>query len=121
MTTRILPLSLIVITLILATSSYSEPLPSTPSSNTSGLKKGLIPVDFKSGYVPIDTASLKTAKDKTYYVYFPAESNSSTAPLLVYLSGAANPGCNSEFAISIKNGPFYFDRDQLGRPVVMKK
>lgn len=73
-----------------------------------------IPVPFKSGYIPIDTDNLKTAKDKTFYLFFPSRANPEYDPLIIWFTGG--PGCSSELAVATENGPFKVVRDANGKP-----
>lgn len=74
------------------------------------LNDDIIPVPFTSGYVPIDTDDLKTAKNQTFYLYFPSKANPATDPLVLWFTGG--PGCSSELAIAVENGPFEVVFDQ---------
>lgn len=81
--------------------------------------QSLIPVPFKSGYIPIDTNSLKTAKDKTFYTFFPSRTNPSTDPLIIWFTGG--PGCASDLSIVVENGPYNIGLGSNGKPTGFKR
>jgi cathepsin A (carboxypeptidase C) len=63
-------------------------------------------VDQKSGIVEVGPNS----GDKMFYWMFYAEENKDTAPLVMWLTGG--PGCASEVAVFMENGPYKIDKAQ---------
>lgn len=57
----------------------------------------------KAGLVPFDNG------DDMFYWLFYSRDTPSTDPLTIWLSGG--PGCSSELATFIENGPFYVNDD----------
>ncbi|XP_071942895.1 probable serine carboxypeptidase CPVL [Antedon mediterranea] len=63
-----------------------------------------------AGYFTVD----KTFNSNTFFWFFPAEVNSETAPVLLWLQGG--PGGSSMFGLFSENGPFYVTDDMKLKP-----
>ncbi|EGG23817.1 peptidase S10 family protein [Cavenderia fasciculata] len=58
-----------------------------------------------SGYFNVN----ETTNANLFYWFFEAQTNASTAPFVIWLTGG--PGCSSEMAIFYENGPFKINED----------
>ena len=52
-----------------------------------------------------------TASSDMFYWLFKSRSSPNKDPLIIWLSGG--PGCSSEFAIFVENGPFKLNKKNL--------
>lgn len=60
----------------------------------------------ETGFIPVTSM-----KDELFYWFFPSQRDPANDPLVVWLTGG--PGCSSELAIFMENGPFKIDPKNL--------
>jgi len=80
---------------------------------------GPIPVPMTSGYIPIDTDDISTSKNLTFFMYFPSRNDPKKDPLVLWFTGG--PGCSSELAIAVENGPFEIVYDNTAKKIVARE
>jgi cathepsin A (carboxypeptidase C) len=74
---------------------------SWPGTNTTDLG-----FDLYSGFLPLNGTDGK----EMHYVFATSQNNSSTDPVVLWLTGG--PGCSSLEAFVYENGPYYFPQNQ---------
>ena len=87
------------------------------SSSSTKKEENPIPVDYKSGQIPISGTDGKE-KGKMFYLYFPSNNDPKTDPLIVWFTGG--PGCASELAAVVENGPIKIVKDKDGQVKAVK-
>lgn len=65
------------------------------------------PEENHHGYVQIRNST----DNQMFYWYFPSRTSPETDPLILWLTGG--PGCSSELALFVENGPFKIDERTL--------
>ena len=81
------------------------------SSSTKVNEENPIPVDYKSGQIGINGTDGKE-RGKMFYLYFPSMNDPKTDPLIIWFTGG--PGCASELAAVVENGPIEIVKDKDG-------